>query len=135
MQFSTLAASLFALSATASVLPRSSETVTIENLYIRDQSGIQAAGFDIQPANVTCSADGTTLADYAVALCGDSKYRFAINGSSSDYDLRLYKELGVAFGLYGEVDHLPVYCRAGGNGADDFVCQQVAEINATIVSA
>jgi hypothetical protein len=92
MRFSTLAIpSLFAVLAAAS-----SETVTIENLSIRDNDGIQSASLTIQPANVTCSADGTALANYAVALCGDSAYRFAVNGSDSAYDLRLYKELGTA---------------------------------------
>jgi hypothetical protein len=41
----------------------------------------------------------------------------------------------IRFGLYGEVDDVPVYCRAGGNGQDDFVCSQVGDITATITSA
>lgn len=39
------------------------------------------------------------------------------------------------FGLYGESDHVPVYCHAGGNGQNDFVCQQVAPLSVTISSA
>jgi hypothetical protein len=97
MRFSTLAVPAF-LAAVAVAAPAagSSEIVTVENLTIRDNDGIQAASFTLQPANVTCSADGSALAEYAVALCGDSKYRFAVNGSDSVYGLRLYKELGVA---------------------------------------
>jgi hypothetical protein len=92
MRFSTLTVpTLFVALAVAS-----NETVTVENLTIRDNDGIQAASLTLQPANVTCSADGSALVDYSVALCGDSKYRFAVNGSDSVYGLRLYKELGVA---------------------------------------
>jgi len=39
------------------------------------------------------------------------------------------------FGLYGEADHVPVYCHAGGNGQDDFVCDQIAALSVTIISA
>lgn len=100
MQFSTLAIpAIFAALATAAPAAsskKSSEVVTVENLTIRDNNGIQAASLTLQPANVTCSADGEALAEYAVALCGDSKYRFAVNGSDSVYGLRVYKELGAA---------------------------------------
>ncbi|KAN0117168.1 hypothetical protein V8E51_003145 [Hyaloscypha variabilis] len=131
MHFSTIAVpAVFAALAAAS-----NETVTVENLTIRDNDGIQAAELTLQPANVTCSANGSELVNYSVALCGNSKYRFAVNGSNSVYGLRLYKELGVAFGLYGEADHVPVYCHAGGNGQDDFVCDQVAALEVTISSA
>jgi hypothetical protein len=92
MRFSTIAV----LAVFAAFAAASNETVTVENLTIRDNDGIQAAELTLQPANVTCSANGSALADYSVALCGDSKYRFAVNGSNSVYDLRLYKELGVA---------------------------------------
>lgn len=93
MRFSTTFAipSLFAVLAAAS-----EETVTLENLYIRDNNGIQAASFVVQPANVTCSANGEAVANYSVATCGDSKYRFAVNGTVSNYNMRLYKELGIA---------------------------------------
>jgi hypothetical protein len=91
MRLSTIAAPIiFAVLAAAS-----NETVTVEKLFIRDNDGIQFAELTLQPANVTCSAPGSALANFSVALCGDSKYRFAINGSSSVYGLRLYKELGV----------------------------------------
>lgn len=92
MRFSILAIpSLFALLAAAS-----EETVTIENLFIRDNNGIQSAGLTIQPANVNCSADATELAGFAVASCGESVYRFAVNGTDNAYDVRIYKALGVA---------------------------------------
>jgi len=92
MRFSSLAVPVvFAALAAAS-----NETVTVENLSIRDNDGIQGAELTLQPANVTCSANGSALVNFSVALCGDSKYRFAVNGSNSVYDLRLYKELGPA---------------------------------------
>jgi hypothetical protein len=94
MRFSTLSVStLLAALAAAS---NETVTVTVENLTIRDNDGIQSATLSLQPANVTCSANGSALVDYSVALCGDSAYRFAVNGSDSVYGLRLYKELGVA---------------------------------------
>jgi hypothetical protein len=92
MRFSTIAA----LAVFAAFAAASNETVTVENLTIRDNDGIQAADLTLQPANVTCSANGSALVDYSVALCGNSKYRFAVNGSHSVYGLRLYKELGIA---------------------------------------
>jgi hypothetical protein len=92
MHFSTIAVpAVFAALAAAS-----NETVTVENLTIRDNDGVQAAELTLQPANVTCSANGSELVNYSVALCGNSNYRFAVNGSNSVYGLRLYKELGVA---------------------------------------
>jgi hypothetical protein len=92
MHFSTIAVpAVFAALAAAS-----NETVTVENFTIRDNDGIQAAELTLQPAHVTCSANGSEMFNYSVALCGNSKYRFAINGSNSVYGLRLYKELGVA---------------------------------------
>ena len=92
MRFTTLAAtSIFTL-----LVAASEETVSVENLYIRQNNGIQAASLELQPANVTCSADGSALVNYSVAGCGASKYRFAVNGSDSTYGLRLYKELGPA---------------------------------------
>ncbi|TVY84186.1 hypothetical protein LSUE1_G002116 [Lachnellula suecica] len=130
MRFSIFAASsLFAVLAAAS-----SENVTVEDLFIRDNNGIQSAGLTILPANVTCSGNATQLAGYAVASCGDSVYSFAVNGSDSVYSLRIYEAKGVGFGLYGEVTDLPVNCRAGGDGQDDEVCNQVGTIEATISS-
>jgi len=39
------------------------------------------------------------------------------------------------YGLYGETDDVPVYCHAGGNGPDDYVCVQVSRVDVTISSA
>lgn len=41
----------------------------------------------------------------------------------------------IRFGLYGESGNLPVYCRAGGNGLDDRVCNQVGDAEVVIDSA
>ncbi|KAL2066573.1 hypothetical protein VTL71DRAFT_2644 [Oculimacula yallundae] len=132
MQFSTLAiSSVFAAIAAA----QSSETVQISSLFIRDNEGLQYTGFELQPANVKCEASAPNLADYKVSLCGDSAYRFAVNGTNSEYTLRIYKELGPAYGYYGESEILPVYCRAGGNGINDRVCTQVGDAEVLIDSA
>ncbi|KAH7313137.1 hypothetical protein BKA65DRAFT_153898 [Rhexocercosporidium sp. MPI-PUGE-AT-0058] len=123
MQFSTvIISSIFAAFAAAA-----GETVCIENLSIRDNEGIQSAIFDIQPADVTCEGSAPAIDNYSVVVCGDSAYRFAINGTNSVYTMRVYKELGPGVGFYGESDVLPVYCRAGGNGINDRVCTQVGD--------
>ncbi|CZT09389.1 hypothetical protein WAI453_003233 [Rhynchosporium graminicola] len=133
MQFSTLAlSSIFVALAAAAPTATSNETVCIQNLSIRDNEGLQDTSFDLQPANVTCAASAPNLARYKVNLCGDSKYRFAINGNNSEYTVRIYKELGPAYGLYGESDILPVYCHAGGNGINDFICSQVGNAEVLI---
>lgn len=91
MRFSTFATtSLFAVLAAAS-----ESNVTIEDLSIRQNNGIQSASLTILPDDVSCSGNATQLADYKVAGCGDSAYSFAVNGTGSDYNVRIYKALGV----------------------------------------
>ena len=93
MRFSTITASaLFAAFAAAS-----NETVIVENLSIRDNDGIVGASMTLQPANVSCaSSDAAALAGFGTVLCGETAYRFAVNGTDSDYNIRIYKELGPA---------------------------------------
>ena len=93
MRFSTITASaLFAAFAAAS-----NETVSVENLSIRDNDGIVAASMTLQPANVECSSgDAAALSGFKTVSCGDTVYSFAVNGTASDYNIRLYKALGPA---------------------------------------
>ncbi|KAB2569337.1 putative major allergen alt protein [Lasiodiplodia theobromae] len=128
MRFTTVAAFLGAV---ATATAATTETVTVKDLSIRDNEGIQSASFKLAEANVECSDDGTELKGDGVAACGETKYRFGLTGANSQYKLTVYKELGTAFGIMGTVDVQP-YCHAGGNGANDFVCTQVSDITVTL---
>ncbi|KJZ68913.1 hypothetical protein HIM_08864 [Hirsutella minnesotensis 3608] len=73
-----------------------------------------------------CTAQNPTFPKPSeVVTCGDSKYRFSLHAGSdnNEFSLRIYHELSVAFGYWGQQD-VPTYCHAGGNG-QDFVCSQV----------
>ncbi|EOD43269.1 putative major allergen alt [Neofusicoccum parvum] len=131
MRFSTFAASAIF----GAVAVSAAETATITDLSIRDNNGIQAASFKISSAdNVECSSTSAAdLANSAVVVCGESKYRFAISGSNSKYDLTLYKEVAVGAGITGKTTVQP-YCHAGGNGQNDFVCSQVGDISVELSS-
>ncbi|KAL1626456.1 hypothetical protein SLS56_006767 [Neofusicoccum ribis] len=127
MRFFTIAAPAF-----LGALATASEVVQIKDLSIRDNNGIQATSFTIQPANVQCSATtASALANKSVVICGESKYRFAIDGANSKYSLTLYKETAPGAGITGTIEVQP-YCHAGGNGANDFVCTQVSDISVAI---
>ncbi|KAG9255657.1 uncharacterized protein F5Z01DRAFT_550652 [Emericellopsis atlantica] len=117
--------------------PDSYENVDIADFTVRKE---QAAGQDTPTAinSVSFKLSGDDATDLAcsasnpdfpseVITCGDSKYRFVLQPGSDDaeFGLTLYHELGPAVGFWGE-GNVPTYCRAGGNGPDDFVCQQVA---------
>ncbi|KAF2141674.1 uncharacterized protein K452DRAFT_287626 [Aplosporella prunicola CBS 121167] len=107
------------------------ETVTVKDLTIRDNNGIQMAEFSLQEPNVKCSGNDFTNGN--VVTCGESKYRFTVTGSNSDYKLTLYHETGLAAGRTGSAK-APVYCHAGGNGQNDFVCSQVDDLKVTLDS-
>lgn len=90
MRFS-IAAAVAALGAVASA---TIETATVTDLYIRDNNGIQSASLTVQGQK--CSGDASQLANNAAVVCGDSEYRFAVEGSNSDYTLTIYKQTGTA---------------------------------------
>lgn len=138
MQFIPASAALFAAIAAAAPTPvqesatlttrqYASENIDINDFFVRKNNGIQAVSFKLSgddAKDLECSGSNPKPTD--VITCGDSKYRFVIKpGQVEEFGLTIYHELGPAFGFYGEGD-VPTYCHAGGNGPDDFVCQQVA---------
>ncbi|KAF9875116.1 hypothetical protein CkaCkLH20_07382 [Colletotrichum karsti] len=134
MQF-TLAtvAALFGASAIAAPAPQAtdapnpSENIEITNFSVRKQENGTLT-------NVNFSLTGRDATDLAcvganpalpseVITCGESKYRFTLReGTESEFALRIYHELGLAVGFWGEGD-VPSYCHAGGLG--DLLCTQV----------
>ncbi|KAJ8110291.1 hypothetical protein OPT61_g6833 [Boeremia exigua] len=110
--------------------PSTYENVDITGLYIRKNNGIQNAGFKLTGDNATdlaCEIGPVAELPSEVVTCGDSKYRFGLTkGESSEFGLAVYHETGLASGKY-LIGDVPTYCRAGGNGPDDFVCNQVGD--------
>ncbi|KAJ4305579.1 hypothetical protein N0V90_001110 [Kalmusia sp. IMI 367209] len=115
--------------------PSTYENIDISDFYLRKNPGIQNAGFTLAGANgtVQCEIGAVESLPSEVQICGDSKYRFGLIESESDGEagLRLYHETGLASGKTGE-GSVPIYCHAGGNGPDDFVCQQVNAVTIVI---
>ncbi|EOD49343.1 Major allergen-like protein precursor [Neofusicoccum parvum] len=111
-------------------------TVTIENLSVRKNNGLQAASFSITPAGASCSqTDATALVYPRMTACEGSAYNYYFQiqdgATSSEYKLTVTREVGMNSVVNGTVS-VPVYCHAGGNGADDFVCSQVANATTTL---
>ena len=116
--------------------PSTYDNINISDFTLRKNDGIQSVSFSLSGANGTaeCSIGAVPSLPSAVEVCGDSKYRFGLIEATSqgaEVGLRLYRELGTAFGFTGEGD-VPTYCHAGGNGPDDFVCQQVTQLTIVI---
>ena len=154
MQFLTVAA-LFAAAAVAAPVaqtpdcpnpahcggppdPATYENIDISDFYLRKNPGIQNAGFTLKgdDGTVKCEIGEVTSLPSEVQTCGDSKYRFGLIESTNEdsaVGLRLYHETSQFAGKTGE-GSVPTYCHAGGNGPDDFVCQQVSETTIVIAS-
>ncbi|KAH6882162.1 major allergen Alt a 1 subunit [Alternaria rosae] len=151
MQFTTIA-SLFAAAAVASAAPLEARQVDatcpvstqgdyvwkISNFFGRKPEGTyyNSFGFNIKATNggtldFTCSSQADKLEDNKFYSCGENSFiSFAF---SSDRDGLIIKQ-GVSDGLtYVGTTTIPSYCRAGGNGPQDFVCQGVADAYVTLV--
>ncbi|KAF1972432.1 hypothetical protein BU23DRAFT_508150 [Bimuria novae-zelandiae CBS 107.79] len=115
--------------------PSTYENVDISDFYLRKNPGIVSASFTLSGAdgNVTCSIGAVESLPSEVQVCGESKYRFGLieGEGEGQVGVRLYKELGTAFGWTGE-GLVPTYCHAGGNGPEDFVCSQVVPVTIVI---
>ncbi|KAK0658794.1 hypothetical protein DIS24_g4510 [Lasiodiplodia hormozganensis] len=110
-------------------------SVSIENLSVRKNNGIQAASFDITPAGAKCSqTDPASLTYPRMTECEGSAYNYYFQiqegTESGKWDLTITREVGMNSVVNGTVS-VPTYCHAGGNGQNDFVCSQVG--NATTV--
>ena len=135
--------------------PSTYENVDIENFSLRKNPGITNASFKLSSTNGTaeCEIGAVEKLPSEVVSCGDSAYRFGLfeadDASQGGIGLRLYKQTSQFFGMVGEgrlsfsgiqqrnanisIGSVPTYCRAGGNGPDDFVCDTVPNTYVTIV--
>lgn len=101
MQFSistlTISALLTSLTTATPLLPRTTETINITSLYVRNiDSSIISTEFVIQPNNITCS--GSTPALNSSVACDTDKWSFAIaENALNNYLLSVYKETGLAY--------------------------------------
>ncbi|WQF82699.1 Putative alternaria alternata allergen 1 [Colletotrichum destructivum] len=124
-------AALFGASAIAAPAPqedapRPSENIDIADLSVRKQQNgtVTNVSFLLSGDDATdLACQGNTGVPSDVITCGDSKYRFTIRqGTETEFALRIYHELGLAVGYWGEGDVF-TYCHAGGLG--DLLCNQV----------
>ncbi|GJC84722.1 effector protein PevD1 [Colletotrichum liriopes] len=124
-------AALFGSSAIAAPAPqddasRPSENIDIADLSVRKQQNgtVTNVSFLLSGDDATnLACQGATDVPSDVITCGESKYRFTIRqGTETEFALRIYHELGLAFGYWGEGDVF-TYCHAGGLG--DLLCNQV----------
>merc|ERR1711974_368052 len=139
MQFTTIA-SLFAAAAVASAAPLEARQVDascpvatqgdyvwkISNFFGRKPEGTYYNSFGFN-----CSSQADKLEDNKFYSCGENSFiDFAF---SSDHSGLIIKQ-GVSDDLtYVGTTTLPSYCRAGGNGPQDFVCQGVSDAYVTFV--
>jgi hypothetical protein len=140
MQFITVA-SLFAAAALAApaAIPQDTptyvETVTVTKFFLRkntETGTIDSVDFKLSgddATNISCAISAPTLPS-ETTNCGDSDYRFVLTKSTdatSEVELWIYHQTGQASGLWNVAPAPALYCHAGGDGAGDFVCQQIEE--------
>ncbi|KAH7058846.1 hypothetical protein B0J12DRAFT_696520 [Macrophomina phaseolina] len=123
---------VFAATAFFAGLAVAATTVQVTDLSIRDNDGLQSVSFKVEGTDCS-SSDPTTLAGNGANACGDGNppvYTFSVEKKGgSDYQLWLHKNVdGSVRGLNGG-GKAPVYCHAGGNGQNDFVCTQVGDLS------
>ncbi|WYZ39561.1 hypothetical protein EsH8_III_001475 [Colletotrichum jinshuiense] len=106
--------------------PRPSENIDIADLSVRkhENGTVTNVSFTLSGNNATdLPCQGATGIPSDVITCSESSYSFTIRaGSETEFSLRIYHALGLAFGYWGEGD-VPTYCHAGGLG--DLLCNQV----------
>jgi hypothetical protein len=139
MQF-FIAASVFAAAALAAPapvpqdnVPARTETVDITKFFLRkntEKGTIDSVDFLLsgdEATDIQCAISNPTLPS-ETTTCGDSPYSFVLTApkdDSSEVTLALYHQTGQASGLWTDGPAPATYCHAGGNGAGDFVCQQI----------
>ncbi|KAH7402473.1 hypothetical protein BKA66DRAFT_448833 [Pyrenochaeta sp. MPI-SDFR-AT-0127] len=153
MQFITVASALFAVALAAPTAqttdcpnpahcgepadPASYENIDITDYYVRKNEGIQNVSFKLSGNNATgisCEIGAVPTIPSEVVTCGESDYRFGVvedpNGGS-EAGIAVYHQTSPFAGKWGQ-GSVPTYCRAGGNGPNDFVCNQVSEVTIVI---
>ncbi|KAF1942181.1 hypothetical protein EJ02DRAFT_324048, partial [Clathrospora elynae] len=110
--------------------PSKYENIDISDFNLRrDGKTVNTVDFKLSgndAKNISCSTSNPAIPS-AVITCGTSKYRFSLTTGPnhiSEYGLVIYHETGVSAGKMGAGD-VPTYCRAGGDGLNDQICQQV----------
>ncbi|KAL1616995.1 hypothetical protein SLS56_011183 [Neofusicoccum ribis] len=73
---------------------------------------------------IKCTASGDLLGSRQIA-CPGLEYAWHASGSNSDYTLTFFD--GVTTDAAQASGKVPVYCHAGGDGANDKVCQQTGD--------
>ncbi|KAL6712659.1 hypothetical protein ACN47E_000536 [Coniothyrium glycines] len=147
MQFLTIA-SLFAAAALAAPMPQTPdcpnpahcgtappdpstyENIDISDYILRKNNGIQSISFKLSSGatttDISCSISAVPSIPSDVVTCGTSAYRFGVvanpNGGSEP-GIAIYHQTSPFAGKWG-TGAVATYCRAGGAGPDDFVCQQ-----------
>ncbi|KAF2025631.1 Alternaria Alternata allergen Alt A 1 [Setomelanomma holmii] len=134
----TAAAPLTSRQETCPVVQSGDYVWKISEFYARKPDGksINSIGFNIKATNAgtldfNCSASADTVADDTFYECGEnSQIYFAFQ---SDRNGLLLKQKVSDDITYVATTTLPNYCRAGGNGPNDFVCQGVSDAYITLV--
>jgi hypothetical protein len=120
--------------------PERYENINISNFFLRKNgSSIDSVDFKLSGENadnISCAIGATGLPS-ATITCGepDSNYRFILikpTDPSRDADLAIYHQTGQASGLWGE-GSVPTYCHAGGDGPQDFVCNQIDKVTTIVI--
>jgi hypothetical protein len=140
MQFFTVASALMATALAAPALNTraTTENIDITDLFVR-KTGNDIVAFDFKltgddAKDLTCSTGAIPSLPSETTTCGDSDYRFVLTkGKETEFSLSIYHQTGVASGRYNAAD-IVTYCRAGGNGPDDFICGQVNQVTIVISS-
>ncbi|CAO2657521.1 Nn.00g036470.m01.CDS01 [Neocucurbitaria sp. VM-36] len=153
MQFITVASALFAAALAAPAPqttdcpnpahcggapdPSTYENIDISDYTLRKNDGIQSVYFKLSGTNgtgIVCQTGAVPTVPSEVVSCGESAYRFGVvadpNGGE-ETGLAIYHQTAPFVGKWG-TGSVPTYCRAGGNGPNDFVCQQVNAVTITI---
>ncbi|EOD43077.1 Major allergen alt [Neofusicoccum parvum] len=102
-------------------------TIIVTDTTIRDNNGLQSVSFTA--LGIKCTASGDLLGSRQIA-CPGLEYAWHASGSNSDYTLTFFD--GVTTDAAQASGKVPVYCRAGGDGANDKVCQQTGDFSVAL---
>ncbi|OJD34111.1 major allergen alt [Diplodia corticola] len=117
----------FAAAAILATSVAATRTIVVTDTTIRDNAGLQSVSFTA--LGIKCSAEGAALGARQIA-CPGLDYSWHAAGSNSEYTLTFFAGTNTdAAQADGKV---PVNCRAGGNGANDNVCQQTGDFAVTL---
>ena len=117
--------------------PNKYENIDISDYTLRKNDGIQSVSFTLKGETgeeIACTIGKVDSLPSPVTTCGDSDYRFGLTKPTDDFSdagLAIYHQTSQFYGRWG-TGSVPTYCHAGGNGINDFVCQQVNAVTIVI---